>query len=239
LTMDIKYRPLNDEQTNIRTRNFAEKVAVFCVSVLFLSSIFCNVYFLTRGLEQRNVNDDTAEGKVSLLSGLHQKTRKTQMLVNLAANKQCDGTECPGGCCPYGHGWYCCPDGISCAISPAYCPNVAKGKTQVLVDLAANKQCDGTECPGGCCPGVYGWYCCSDGNYCAVTQADCPQNAAKGLVPKKRKLNQCDGTECWTVSGHYCCEGIYDGFCCGKSYTCSDQQTDDCPHKGFSIMDLI
>ena len=60
-----------------------------------------------------------------------------------------------------------------------------------------------------------------------------------GLVPKKRKFNQCDGTECWTVSGHYCCEGIYDGFCCGKSYTCSDQQTDDCPHKGFSLMNLI
>merc|ERR1719378_684587 len=24
----------------------------------------------------------------------------------MAANKQCDGTECPGGCCPY-VGWYC------------------------------------------------------------------------------------------------------------------------------------
>ena len=58
---------------------------------------------------------------------------------------------------------------------------ISLGKTQVLINLAANKQCDGTECPGGCCPGVYGWYCCSDGNYCAVTQADCPQNGAKGF----------------------------------------------------------
>ena len=52
---------------------------------------------------------------------------KTQVLVDLAANKRCDGTECPGGCCPYGHGWYCCPDGISCAVSPASCPSVVKG----------------------------------------------------------------------------------------------------------------
>merc|ERR1712131_436561 len=32
--------------------------------------------------------------------------------VKLTKSKQCDGTECPGGCCPY-VGWYCCPDGIT------------------------------------------------------------------------------------------------------------------------------
>merc|ERR1719175_295061 len=90
---------------------------------------------------------------------------KKTALAKMAANKQCDGTECPGGCCPY-VGWYCCPDGMYCAATAADCPFVAK-KT-ALAKMAANKQCDGTECPGGCCPYV-GWYCCPDGMYCAAT----------------------------------------------------------------------
>ena len=90
-------------------------------------------------------------------------------------SEQCDGTECPGGCCPY-VGWYCCPDGMYCAATAADCPFVAQ--KQQLVKMAANKQCDGTECPGGCCPYV-GWYCCPDGMYCAATAADCPFVAQK------------------------------------------------------------
>merc|ERR1711868_288631 len=57
------------------------------------------------------------------------------------------------------------------AATAADCPFVAK-KTQ-LSKMAAPKQCDGTPCPGGCCPNV-GWYCCPDGMYCAATAADCP-----------------------------------------------------------------
>merc|ERR1711870_208489 len=95
---------------------------------------------------------------------------KKAQIAKMAADKQCDGTECPGGCCPY-VGWYCCPDGMYCAATAADCPFVAK-KTQ-LAKMAAPKQCDGTECPGGCCPNV-GWYCCPDGMYCAATAADCP-----------------------------------------------------------------
>merc|ERR1712170_307622 len=93
-------------------------------------------------------------------------------------SEQCDGTECPGGCCPY-VGWYCCPDGMYCAATAADCPFVAK--KQQLVQMAAEKQCDGTECPGGCCPYV-GWYCCPDGMYCAATAADCPY--AKNYLQK-------------------------------------------------------
>merc|ERR1719350_1789610 len=47
----------------------------------------------------------------------------------LTAPKQCDGTECPAGCCPY-VGWFCCPDGMYCAATAADCPFVAK-KTQL------------------------------------------------------------------------------------------------------------
>merc|ERR1712126_785450 len=68
-------------------------------------------------------------------------------------------------------GWYCCPDGMYCAATAADCPFVAK--KALVAKMAANKQCDGTECPGGCCPYV-GWYCCPDGMYCAATAADCP-----------------------------------------------------------------
>merc|ERR1712111_83179 len=80
---------------------------------------------------------------------------KKTTLAKMAANKQCDGTECPGGCCPY-VGWYCCPDGMYCAATAADCPYVSK--KAIVTKMAANKQCDGTECPGGCCPYV-GWYC--------------------------------------------------------------------------------
>merc|ERR1712227_1199668 len=114
----------------------------------------------------------------------------------MAANKQCDGTECPGGCCPY-VGWYCCPDGMYCAATAADCPFVAK-KT-VLAKMAANKQCDGTECPGGCCPYV-GWYCCPDGQYCAATAADCPFVAKKAVIEKMAANKQLDGTAAQMVS---------------------------------------
>ena len=83
--------------------------------------------------------------------------------VKLTKSDQCDGTECPGGCCPY-VGWYCCPDGMYCAASAADCPFIAQ-KT-LVTKTAADKQCDGTECPFGCCP-FEGWQCCSDGISCA------------------------------------------------------------------------
>merc|ERR1711976_1149474 len=155
--------------------------------------------------------------------------KKTQ-LSKMAAPKQCDGTPCPGGCCP-NVGWYCCPDGMYCAATAADChllqrrpssqrwlplssvmeplalqaaapmlaataadcPFVAK-KTQ-LTKMAAPKQCDGTPCPGGCCPNV-GWSCCPDGRYCAATAADCPFVAKKTQLSKMAANKQCDGTEC-------------------------------------------
>ena len=105
--------------------------------------------------------------------------------VQLTRDEQCDGTPCPGGCCP-NVGWYCCPDGMYCAATAADCPFVAK-KTQ-LSKMAAPKQCDGTPCPGGCCPNV-GWYCCPDDMYCAATAADCPfaQNYLNRLAAKIKK----------------------------------------------------
>ena len=53
-------------------------------------------------------------------------------------------------------------------------------KTQQLVKLAANKNCDGTECPGGCCVGHYDWVCCQTSDYCAATPDLCSYEA-RGL----------------------------------------------------------
>merc|ERR1719244_708972 len=107
---------------------------------------------LPRWLLTSNVMELSAqEDAVHMLDGTAADcpfVAKKTALAKMAANKQCEGTECPGGCCPY-VGWYCCPDGMYCAATAADCPFVAK-KT-ALAKMAANKQCDGTECPGGCC----------------------------------------------------------------------------------------
>merc|ERR1711992_185039 len=92
----------------------------------------------------------------------------------------CDGTVCPGGCCPE-QNWYCCPDGMYCAADASNCPFV--GAKEQLTKLAMKKvvennvkvalkkkDCDGTVCPGGCCP---------DGMYCAADASNCPFVAAK------------------------------------------------------------
>ena len=60
-----------------------------------------------------------------------------------------------------------------------------QGKIDHLVKLTSKSlQCEGTECPAGCCPEV-GWFCCPDNLYCAATAADCP---AKKTINKIIKL---------------------------------------------------
>merc|ERR1719158_567293 len=103
-----------------------------------------------------------------------------EKLVKMAAKKQCQGTECPAGCCPE-QNWYCCPDNMYCAATAADCPFVAM--KEKLVKMAAKKQCDGTVCPAGCCP-EQNWFCCPDNMYCAATAADCP------FVAMRRSLSR-------------------------------------------------
>merc|ERR1712130_80152 len=69
---------------------------------------------------------------------------------------------------------------MACTVLPQLL-TVHLSPRRPLAKMAANKQCDGTECPGGCCPYV-GWYCCPDGMYCAATAADCPY--AKNYLQK-------------------------------------------------------
>ena len=41
-----------------------------------------------------------------------------------------------------------------------------------FADELAKDPCDGTDCPAGCCLGVYDWFCCAD-FWCAPTEAEC------------------------------------------------------------------
>merc|ERR1711983_539516 len=96
----------------------------------------------------------------------------------VATKKDCDGTVCPGGCCPE-QNWYCCPDGMYCAADASNCPFVAAKEKLIKFAaakkvVATKKDCDGTVCPGGCCP-EQNWYCCPDGMYCAANAGNCPQ----------------------------------------------------------------
>merc|ERR1719233_2472942 len=92
----------------------------------------------------------------------------------VALNKT--GTVCPGGCCPE-QNWYCCPDGMYCAANAGNCPFVAAKEKLIKFAaakkvVATKKDCDGTVCPGGCCP-EQNWYCCPDGMYCAADASNC------------------------------------------------------------------
>ena len=94
--------------------------------------------------------------------------------------QKCLGTECPGGCCP-NVGWFCCHDNIHCASSEEYC----RSKTSLaekMIAMAAPKRitkrevkqdCEGTQCPTGCCPQA-NYFCCQDNLYCAPSAEFCP-----------------------------------------------------------------
>merc|ERR1711936_371105 len=66
----------------------------------------------------------------------------------LVKSTQCEGTICPGGCCPDA-GWFCCPDNINCAPTGQDCPGVCEDYEQ--------------SCPLGCCPNQ-DFGCCPEGS---------------------------------------------------------------------------
>ena len=56
---------------------------------------------------------------ISIISIQAMKLPKVlQILKSLTGD--CEGTQCPAGCCPY-VGWACCPDNLSCAETMADC----------------------------------------------------------------------------------------------------------------------
>merc|ERR1712088_1263657 len=107
------------------------------------------------------------------------------------------------GCCPNA-GWFCCPGDEYCAASEEYCKktNIA----EKLISMAAAKKivkqdCEGTVCPGGCCPNA-GWFCCPGDEYCAASEEYCKKAdfgkillsmaAPKKIVKKEAKQDVAD-----------------------------------------------
>ena len=130
-------------------------------------------------------------------------------LIKVTANKRCEGTWCPGGCCNY-DGWYCCPGDLYCAPTADDCPRLdTVVKKQALEKMGAKKQCMGLTCPGGCCPMDY-WWCCPDDLHCAPTLDDCPSVAKKQALVKVAADKQCDFGKlcpngCCPYEEFYCC----------------------------------
>merc|ERR1711953_584004 len=146
------------------------------------------------------------------------------------------------GCCVK-MGLECCPDGLYCVKNAAtQCtdggspPKKYKNKNNDDESASAPLNPSGrkllslknTNCPGGTCE-EDNWFCCSDNNYCAETEADCP-NFAK--TPKKllthkttgRKLLSLKSTDC---PGGTCEEDNW--FCCADNNYCAETEK-DCPN---------
>merc|ERR1712083_67147 len=135
-----------------------------------------------------------------------------------------DETECPAGCCPEAN-WFCCPDNRYCAATADDCP--AKKFPTLPKKLSVVKTTcgpDETECPAGCCPEA-NWFCCSDNEYCAATEADCPFVSAKEKLVKMAAKAGCgpDETEC---PGGCCPEANW--YCCPDGMYCAATAA-DCP----------
>merc|ERR1712098_147734 len=76
----------------------------------------------------------------------------------------------------------CCMSmyGLACSVSDngwEYCvEDLHDQPVQQIshpVHLVQDDQCEGTMCPGGCCPEKC-WFCNPDSYYCCPTAADCP-----------------------------------------------------------------
>merc|ERR1712029_511190 len=59
----------------------------------------------------------------------------------------------------------------------------------------SDTSCDGSECPGGCCP-VENYVCCEGGYFCGATQADCPIIINKDEITAKELEQECEGEVC-------------------------------------------
>jgi len=144
-------------------------------------------------------------------------------------------TKCPGGTCEEDN-WFCCPDNNYCAETEADCPNflasVKKLENHGLLSSFGRRllSLQGTNCPGGTCE-EDNWFCCADNNYCAETEADCPNFVkAANFLPIKssistgRKLLSLKNTNC---PGGTCEEDNW--FCCADNNYCAETEK-DCPN---------
>merc|ERR1712179_727098 len=135
----------------------------------------------------------------------------------LLENTKCNGPECPGGCCPES-GYVCCEGGNFCAATSEACPHFPDNRFMAVFVTRKVKsdklKCNGSECPGGCCP-ESSYVCCEGGNFCAATPEACPHypdNKLKAVITRKVNSDKlkCNGPECpggcCPESSYVCCE---------------------------------
>ena len=189
------------------------QILSFCFCTLFLGSVLLNEYYI-RG----QFPGEDADKSMSRIPKHVQRT---------SSPKQCDGTLCPNGCCPY-KDWFCCEDGIYCADNENDCDSTYAKKTllmkmtskkmtpkkNLLLQMTSLTQCDGTECDGGCCF-MANWICCPDGIFCAATEDDCDDVGGKE--------NDCDLIDCGDGT---CCDNPQFPQCCPGGDFCAEDDGD-------------
>ena len=107
------------------------------------------------------------------------------LLVSTFSTKDSLASEAKGVVCE------CCEEkyGLECGVSDngvygdwEYCVSESNNEApKKLVKMdRADEQCEGEECPAGCCPEKC-WFCCY-GYFCAPTPADCQDVGGLPLI---------------------------------------------------------
>merc|ERR1712198_663480 len=121
-------------------------------------------------------------GLTAICSHAAEASKPKHLIRSTIRAVDCAGPICiGGGCCPE-PSWVCCPHGKYCAINLDACPKYDMvAKVQRLIRTAAGPSkvgvghnCDGKQCPGGCCHDHYDWFCCENPLFCAEVEEDCP-----------------------------------------------------------------
>ena len=79
---------------------------------------------------------------------------------------------------------------LICTLAAIASANPFRGVI-TLKDLS-EANCDGVQCPGGCCP-ADNYVCCEGGYFCGATLADCPMVIQKDEVHAKELEQECEG----------------------------------------------
>ena len=82
---------------------------------------------------------------------------------------------------------------VICTLAAIASANPFRGVI-TLKDLS-EANCDGAQCPGGCCP-ADNYVCCEGGYFCGATLADCPMVIQQDEVHAKELEQECEGELC-------------------------------------------
>ena len=152
-----------------------EPAYVCCESGSFCASTLeeCPKYPEGRGVITKGVITKRVIPKGVITKGVFTKNFINLKLIS--DNNRCNGPQCQGKCCPE-TGYFCCEGGNFCAATPEACPHYPElypDESFVKKLDLTREECQGTNCPGGCCYGVYDWFCCEDGVYCVISPEYC------------------------------------------------------------------